>query len=116
MTDSLSTLPTVKKIRRRYSREFKQQVLTACEDPNTSIAQVARDYGINANQIQNWKRQLKKRHASQAAFIPLVLNDLPPSSPQTLLVELPAPQGKIAVHWPVTELAKLSAFVKSVQS
>jgi len=116
MTDSVSTLPTVKKTRRHYSREFKQQVLSACEDPNTSIAQVARDYGINANQIQNWKRQLKKTTSSQAAFIPLVLNDLPPSPSQTLLVELPSPQGKIALHWPVTELAKLSAFVKSVQS
>ena len=56
MTDSNSSLPLVKKMQRRYSQEFKKQVLTACADANISIAPVVWDFGMNANHIQNWKR------------------------------------------------------------
>ncbi|MBN2647701.1 MAG: transposase [Thiotrichales bacterium] len=52
-------LLVAKQPRKRYSTEFKRQILKACYQPNTSIAQVAREHGLNANLIHNWKRALK---------------------------------------------------------
>lgn len=115
--NTAQNLPIAKQPRKRYSTEFKRQILEACHQPNISIAQVAREHGLNANLIHNWKRALKTSSdvTVQPAFIPLPMETASKTS-TNVLIELPSPQGKIALHWPVTELAKLSAFVKSVQS
>jgi transposase-like protein len=41
--------------RRRYSREFKLQVLAECDGPGASVAKVAMAHGINANIVHRWR-------------------------------------------------------------
>ncbi len=47
-----STVSTSKK-RRTYSDEFKNSIVQACKESNTSIASVALQYGLNANLVSN---------------------------------------------------------------
>ena len=54
--------------RRRYSAEFKAQVLGECDTPGASVGKVAMSHGINANVVHGW-RQLS-REARQAVAAP----------------------------------------------
>lgn len=42
---------------RRHSQEFKRKVVELAMQPGASVARVARDHGINANQVFTWRRQ-----------------------------------------------------------
>jgi len=45
-------------VRKKYSRELKPQIaLDAIKDQKT-IAELASEYGVHANQISIWKKQL----------------------------------------------------------
>lgn len=44
--------------RRQYDREFKLEAVKLATRGDKSIAQVARDLGINSNLLTRWKRQL----------------------------------------------------------
>lgn len=70
--------------RRSYSDEEKRRIVAAACEPGASVADVARQYGVNANLLFNW-RKLGRRNGSAgvrpaagvatqtdgAAFIPL---------------------------------------------
>lgn len=109
-------LPVAKQPRKRYTTEFKRQILEACNQPNTSIAQVAREYGLNANLIHNWRQALKRSSvvALPPAFIPLPVKATP-NTTASLFIELPSSQGNIGVHWPIEALADLTSFLKAMQ-
>lgn len=51
--------------RRKFSTEFKRGAVEQVFQPNVSCAQVARELGINANQLSRWKREAEAegRHA-----------------------------------------------------
>jgi transposase len=76
--------------RRRYDIAFKRAVVEQTLVPGVSVARIAREHGINANQLFTWRRQLsaarQNDHSSQA-------NNKPPVSlvPVTVVSELPKP-------------------------
>ncbi|MFM0610343.1 transposase, partial [Paraburkholderia sediminicola] len=43
--------------RRRYSVEFKAQVVTACHGPKVSLAAIALHHKLNANLLRRWVEQ-----------------------------------------------------------
>ena len=47
----------MEKKRRVYSREFKQEAVRLVSEGSHSVAAVARDLGIDANSLRQWKRQ-----------------------------------------------------------
>ena len=109
-------LPVAKQPRKRYSTEFKRQILEACNQPNISVAQVAREYGLNANLIHNWRQAFKRSSdvALSPAFIPLPMK-ADPNTSANLFIELPSPRGKIGMHWPMEAMADLTPFLKAMQ-
>ena len=44
--------------RKRYSKEFKREAVGLTRQPGASVAQVARDIGVNANQLYRWRLEL----------------------------------------------------------
>lgn len=50
---------------RRYSAEYKKQVLAECAQPGALVARVALSHGINANVVHMWRR-LAQRPGSPA--------------------------------------------------
>lgn len=44
-----------------FTKEFKLEALRLAKQPNTCIAQLARDLGIRRNMIYKWRLQLEKK-------------------------------------------------------
>lgn len=47
--------------RQRFTLEQKRQMVEATLAPGASVARVAREYGVNANQVFAWRRAYKQR-------------------------------------------------------
>jgi len=52
--------------RRRYDRAFKVEAVRLVTDQRRKVTEVARNLGINPNQLHRWKRQLAEE--GQSAF------------------------------------------------
>lgn len=44
--------------RKKYSEEYKREVLGLVGQPGANVAQIARDIGVSANQIYRWRGEL----------------------------------------------------------
>lgn len=51
--------------RKTYSDEFKREAVGLTRQPGAKVSQVARDIGVNANQLWRWRRALDG-HGQQA--------------------------------------------------
>ncbi len=110
--------PPVKRHRRRHSRQFKQQVVTASFVPGASIAGVAREFEINANLVHNWRKQLGQAAPENTDFIrvaPLSMGSDKgvTAVAETLRVEIASALGTVTLHWPMARLDHLAAWLKS---
>ena len=56
-----------------YDEQAKRELVLACREPGVSIAKLARDCGVNANQVNSWvrlyERQLAESRASSADVV-----------------------------------------------
>ena len=77
-----------RKGRANYSREFKQRLVEAANQPGVSVSKLAQDHGVNANLLFKWRRDAK---AEAPALYPIELV-LPPSSTELLLPPTPLPE------------------------
>jgi transposase len=66
---------------RNYTKEFRESVAAEANDPNRSIAEVARTYGLNANMVAQWRRSLLEAQrvtlAPGVELLPVDVIDLP---------------------------------------
>ena len=74
--------------RANYSREFKQRLVEAANQPGVSVSKLAQEHGINANLLFKWRRDAK---AEAPALYPIELV-LPPSSTEIFLPPTPQPE------------------------
>ena len=51
--------------RKKYSDEFKREAVGLTRQPGAKISQVARDIGVNANQLCRWRRAMDD-HGTEA--------------------------------------------------
>jgi transposase len=78
--------PLGRRRRRRYSVEFKAQVVAACQGPGVSLAAIALHHKLNANLLRRWVEQAERNDcvlvarsdvgvpsAAPPAFVPLPL-------------------------------------------
>jgi len=58
--------------RRKFSAEFKREAVELTRAASASVSQVARDIGVNANQLTRWRRELieAKDKAVKGAGVP----------------------------------------------
>ena len=104
--------------RRRYSDDFKAQVIEACQQPGVSMASVALANGLNANLLRRWVVEaespesrstvreiqpgIKRGVSSEFVQLPIA-GGL--SSLSDIRVEIWNGNNTIAVTWPVSEAA-----------
>ena len=60
-------METEKRSRKTYTREYKQEAVRLTTEGGISVAQAARDLGINENTLHNWRRQYRQWGAGPAA-------------------------------------------------
>jgi len=109
--------------RRRYSEEFKAQVVAACQGIGVSVAAVALEHRLNANLLRRWIDQaegrLPKRPVgrppvtppSLPAFVPLALGTPSPHSPE-IRIEVRRGDQSITVSWPVSEATQCATWLR----
>jgi transposase len=59
---------------RKYSPEFREEVVKLVIDTSRAITDVAREYGVHDTTLGNWVRDYKKNNG-EAAETPLTLHD-----------------------------------------
>jgi transposase len=65
--------------RRRFSREFKAQIVAQCLEPGASVSRISLDNGLNANMVRRWiseARRAPKAPATTPGFVPVNLPTL----------------------------------------
>lgn len=50
-----------------YDEQAKRELVLACREPGASIAKLARDCGVNANQVNSWVRLYERQLAESMA-------------------------------------------------
>jgi transposase len=75
--------------RANYSREFKQRLVEAANQPGVSVSKLAQEHGVNANLLFKWRRDAR---AEAPALYPIELL-LPPSSTELLLPPTQQPEA-----------------------
>jgi transposase len=59
---------------RKYSPEFREEVVRLVIDTSRAITDVAREYGVHDTTLGNWVREYKEKHGD-AVEEPLTLNE-----------------------------------------
>lgn len=68
---AIADAPALTSKRRQYGTAEKRQIVEESFHPRTSVARVAREHGINANQIFKWRRLYQRgRLGGQADVAP----------------------------------------------
>ncbi|WP_175906138.1 IS66-like element accessory protein TnpA [Burkholderia seminalis] len=101
MTQTVEIPP--KRQTRRHPTEWKRTIVALTFEPGASVARVARENGINANQVWAWRRLhaqgLLTDDAIPAAMLPVVVNE---SSQPSMALEVPTaadiPSGSILIQ------------------
>jgi len=69
---------------RNYTEEFREAVVAEANNPNRSIAEVARVHGLNANMVGQWRRRSleiqRTARPSCVELLPVDVIDLPRES------------------------------------
>ena len=112
--DQLTPVILKPKQRRRFTPEFKQQVLDACEVPGQSVASVAHQFDLNANLLHKWRRTYRVN--TQTDFVRLPASITPPASSQSgsdTTVRIELPDGVVA-HWPTSAIDQSIPWLKAL--
>ena len=115
------TLPSPGR-RRRYSAEFKAQIVETCNRPGTSVAAIARLHNINDNIVHRWIREAEQaasaavlsasmparsepdelRACAAAPFVPVQVST---GSPERIHMELIKKDLTVRLDWPASQSA-----------
>lgn len=83
--------------RRRWPLEEKRRIVEATLSPGASIAAVAREYGVNANQLHMWRRLLESGRLGSkdaaASLLPVRITDTPAAT-QLLPAAVPSRRAR----------------------
>jgi len=113
--------------RRRYTDEFKAEVVAACQGPGVSVAAIALMHKLNANLLRRWLEKaessatttgsdvvvMKPSEAAPIppAFVPLQLSDANDHQ-RDIRVEVRRGQQSITVSWPTSDAAQCAAWLR----
>lgn len=104
--------------RRRHHADLKRQVIGACAAPGASVAQVAMNYGLNANLMRKWRRLAGHdgEPAGSPAFVPVsVVTEAPPCEPpHPIELELQRGPVHVQVRWPMAGASSCAAWLREM--
>jgi transposase len=100
--------------RLRRTPEEKRRIVEATFVPGASIARVAREHGVNANQVFQWRYEYRKgtlgvRQQAQSRLVPVTVTA--EANSVTLPGIAPAPSGSIHIELPGRAVISVEAGV-----
>ena len=107
--------------RRRYSLDFKAQVLAQCDVPGASVAAVAMSHGINANVVHGWRKLAREAGSDPATtkaleFVPVQVAPIvvPPAADRGIEVELRRSAVTMKIIWPASAAADFAGWAREL--
>jgi len=111
--------------RRRFSREFKAEIVAQCQEPGASVSRIALDNGLNANMVRRWMSEAQradKAPSKTPGFVPV---NLPAASSasghqsasnkrSTIRIEIPRASGAVVVEWPAEQAHQCAALLRDL--
>jgi transposase len=106
--------PSLRRLRR--TREEKRRIVEATFVPGASIARVAREYGVNANQVFQWRHEYRKGSLgvgpqAQTRLVPVTVTAEPNSARLPRIASAIAPSGSIHIELPGRAVISVEAGV-----
>ena len=117
-----------KRKRQERSPELKAQVLTECERPGASVAQVALAHGVNANLVHGWRRLERERRQAAAdavmatrtaapmieamPFVPVTVASS--TSEATIEIELRRGPLMMKATWPLSAATQCASWAREI--
>ena len=104
-----------RKRRRRYDATLKAQIVAECDEPGTSVANVAMTHGINANIVHGW-RKLARQAGAPVRFVPVTVAPAcrEPVDERSIEVKLRRGSITIKLSWPMNAAMDLSAWMREL--
>jgi len=93
--------PVTPRRRRRFSAEFKREVVQACQQPGMSLSGVALRYGLNANMVRKWvvrERLGESMPAPAAKLVPVVIAPASTTRESAAAIEIETAHGLVRIH------------------
>ena len=106
--------PSLKRLRR--TREEKRRIVEATFVPGASIARVAREHGVNANQVFQWRHEYRKgalgvRQQAQSKLLPVTVTAEANSVTLSGIAPAVARSGSIHIELPGRAVISVEAGV-----
>jgi transposase len=100
----------------RRTREEKRRIVEATFVPGASIARVAREHGVNANQVFQWRHEYRKGslgvgQQAQTKLVPVTVTAEPNSVPVPGMALAVAASGSIHIELPGRAVISVEAGV-----
>ena len=117
MSDAIAVEAAAPFLRRtRRTREEKRRIVEATFVPGASIARVAREHGVNANQVFQWRHEYRKGslgvgQQAQAKLVPVTVTAEPNSVTLSGMATAVAPSGSIHIELPGRAVISVEAGV-----
>jgi len=108
-----------KATRRRYSAEFKAQVLAECSASGASVAKVAMAHGINDNVVHSWRRLARDKGATLVKtneFVPVAMTAAPLNRAEERRIEVELRRGPVMVKitWPLSAAVEFGTWTREL--
>jgi transposase len=106
--------------RRRYSQEFKAQVMAECDVRGASVAKVAMSHGINTNIVHGWRKLAREggspTNLTPQEFVPVTVEteSMQPIAERSIEVELRRGAVTMKVMWPQSATADFAAWTREL--
>jgi transposase len=80
-----------------YDEQAKAELVRASRQPGVSLSKLARQCGINANQLSRWAREheRKKAQMQESSFVPVTIGAVAVPAEVALTLEARLPNGVI---------------------
>ena len=107
--------------RRRFSGEFKAQIVAQCLAPGASVSRISLDNVLNANMVRRWMSGAQRADKTPE-FVPVKLPAATsaPSNPSvsdkrsTIRIEIPRAGGAVVVEWPAEQAHQCAALLRDL--
>ena len=110
--------------RRRFSREFKAEIVARCLEPGASVSRISLDNGLNANMVRRWMSEAQRADKIPATpgFVPVNLlaatsvpgNQSVSDKRSTIRIEIPRAGGAVVVEWPAEQAHQCAALLRDL--
>ena len=123
---------STRRTHRTYTRQFKAELVAACQQPGASIAAMARGPGMNANVLPRWLKEHERGGCHQLvaasssgsavlaspapAFIALKLPTVAMQEPTVCDIKVELRKGSVSmiVTWPINAAGDLAQWTRAI--